>query len=91
MTKAEFQSLYEQLRAQPPWGPADRRGALNCLAPAAVLAAAGAVKLGRSVSMGGAIDHVTADNAEPVRHKMTQTGEVPDNDDSRLRALIGRS
>src|SRR5215831_6099770 len=46
MTKAEFQRLYDRLRAQPPWGPADRRGALNYLTPATVLAAAGAVKLG---------------------------------------------
>ena len=29
MTEAEFRSLYEQLRAQVPGGPDDRRGALN--------------------------------------------------------------
>jgi hypothetical protein len=26
MTKAKFRALYDQLRAQPSWGPADRRG-----------------------------------------------------------------
>src|SRR5215470_13427134 len=76
MTKAEFQRLYDQLRAQPPWGPADRRGALNYLTPATMLAAAGAVKLGRSVSLSAPIEYrVTADNPEPARHKMTQTGD----------------
>jgi kynurenine formamidase len=76
MSKAEFQRLYDRLRAQPPWGPADRRGALNYLAPATMLAAAGEVKLGRSVSMGGPIEYgVTADNPEPARHKMTQIGD----------------
>ena len=76
MTEAEFQRLYDQLRAQPSWGPADRRGALNYLTPATVLAAAGEVRLGRAVSLGGPIEYrVTADNPEPCRHKMTQTGD----------------
>jgi hypothetical protein len=29
MSEAEFRSLYQRLRAQVPWGPDDRRGALN--------------------------------------------------------------
>ena len=37
MTEAEFRSLYKRLRAQVPWGPEDRRGALNYLTPATVL------------------------------------------------------
>jgi len=37
MTEAQFRSLYERLRAQVPWGPDDRRGALNYLTPATVL------------------------------------------------------
>jgi hypothetical protein len=66
MSKAEFQELYDRLRAQPPWGPADRRGALNYLTPATMLAAAREVKLGRSVSLGDPIEYrVTADNPEP--------------------------
>jgi kynurenine formamidase len=76
MSEAEFRGLYQQLRARPPWGPADRRGALNYLTSAAVLAAVGEVKLGRTVSMAGPIDYrVTADNPEPTQHKMTQTGD----------------
>src|SRR5215467_15750756 len=81
MTEAEFRSLYERLRAEPPWGPADRRGALNYLTPATMLAAAGEVKLGRSVSMSSPIEYrATADNPEPARHKMTQTGDNASDD-----------
>ena len=29
MTETEFRSLYDRLRGQLPWGPDDRRGALN--------------------------------------------------------------
>ena len=39
MTEAEFRSLYERLRGQVPWGPDDRRGALNYITPAEMLAA----------------------------------------------------
>jgi kynurenine formamidase len=81
MTEAEFRSLYERLRAEPPWGPADRRGALNYLTPATMLTAAGEVKLGRSVSMAGPIEYaVTADNPDPCRHNMTQTGDSAPDD-----------
>ena len=81
MTEAEFQRLYDQLRARPSWGPADRRGALNYLTPATMLTAVGAVKLGRSVSLACPIEYrVTADNPEPARHKMTQTGDSAPDD-----------
>src|SRR5215475_10023390 len=76
MTKAKFGALYDRLRAQPSWGPADRRGALNYLTPATMLAAVGEVKLGRSVSLACPIEYrVTADNPHPARHTMTQTGD----------------
>ena len=81
MTEAEFQRLYDKVRARPPWGPADRRGALNFLTPATMLTAVGAVKLGRSVSLACPIEYrVTADNPEPARHKMTQTGDSAPDD-----------
>ena len=51
MTKAKFRRLYDQLRTQPSWGPADRRGALNYLTSATTLAAVREVKLGRSVPL----------------------------------------
>jgi kynurenine formamidase len=76
MSEADFRAMYERLRARVPWGPADRRGALNYLTPATMLAAAGDVKLGRSVTMAGPIEYsATADNPEPARHKMTKTGD----------------
>ena len=40
MTEAEFRAQYELLRGQLSWGPDDRRGALNYITPAEVLAAA---------------------------------------------------
>jgi kynurenine formamidase len=81
MSEDDFRALYERLRAQVPWGPADRRGALNYLTPTTMLAAAGEVKLGRSVSMASPIEYgISADNPEPARHKMTQTGDTAPDD-----------
>jgi kynurenine formamidase len=71
MTEAEFRSLYEQLRAQVPWGPQDRRGALNYITPAEVLAACGEVRAGRNVSLAAPVeDRETPDNPDPARHQM---------------------
>jgi len=76
MTEAEFRGLYDQLRGRPPWGPADRRGALNYITPATTLAAVRQIKLGRTVPLSVPIEYLeTADNPEPARHKMTQTGD----------------
>jgi kynurenine formamidase len=72
MTETEFRSLYEQLRGQVPWGPDDRRGALNYITPAEVLAAAGEVRLGRTISLATPVEHQpAADNPDPARHQMT--------------------
>ena len=72
MTEAEFRSLYERLRAQVPWGPEDRRGALNYITPAEVLAALGEARLGRSVSLAAPVeDWATPDNPDPAQHQMT--------------------
>jgi kynurenine formamidase len=72
MTEAEFRSLYERLRAQVPWGPQDRRGALNYITPARVLAACGEVRLGRTVSLAAPVEGwATPDNPDPARHQMT--------------------
>jgi kynurenine formamidase len=71
MTEAEFRSLYEGLRAQVPWGPEDRRGALNYITPADVLAACGQVRLGRTVSLAAPVeDWETLDNPDPAQHQM---------------------
>ena len=73
MTEAEFRSLYERLRGQVPWGPDDRRGALNHLGPAQIRAAASEVRLGRTVSLAAPIEHhASADNPDPAQHRMVQ-------------------
>ena len=76
MTEASFRELYDRLRASRPWGPEDRRGALNYLTPALVLAAMGEVRLGRTVSMEAPVeDQVTKDNPDPAHHPMTGTAD----------------
>ena len=76
MTEAEFRALYDRLCARRPWGPEDRRGALNYLTPAEVLAAMGEVRLGRTVSLEApVVDRVTEDNPDPAKHPMTGTAD----------------
>jgi len=71
MTEAEFRALYDRLRRQVPWGPEDRRGALNYITPADVLAAVGEVRLGRTISLAAPVEHQpAADNPDPARHQM---------------------
>jgi kynurenine formamidase len=77
MTEAEFRSLYERLRGQVPWGPDDRRGALNHLGHAQTQAAAAEVRLGRAVSLAAPVEHrVSADNPDPALHRMVQAPGV---------------
>lgn len=67
----EFEALYLRLRQVPEWGPADRRGALNHLTPERVLAAAGEIGLGRTVSLGAPIEtSLTPDDPAPAIHEM---------------------
>src|ERR1700733_10177173 len=76
MTEASFRELYGRLRASRPWGPEDRRGALNYLTPALVLAAMGEVRLGRTVSREAPVEErVTKDNPDPAHHPMTGTAD----------------
>jgi kynurenine formamidase len=71
MTEEQFRSLYERLRDQVPWGSDDRRGALNYLTPATVLAALSEVRLGHTVSLAAPVeDWPTADNPDPAQHEM---------------------
>lgn len=76
MTEEVFRALYDRLRTRNPWGPGDRRGALNYLTPARVLAAMSEVRLGRTVSLETPIvDRVTEDNPDPAHHPMTGTAD----------------
>src|SRR5215813_308990 len=73
MTEAEFRTLYELLRGQLPWGPDDRRGALNYVTPAEVRAAVSEVRLGRTVSLAAPVEHrPTPDNPDPAQHQMKE-------------------
>ncbi len=76
MTEAGFRELYDRLRAGVPWGPDDRRGALNYITPDEVRAAAAEVQLGRTVGMEApVISKVTPDNPDPALHQMTGTAQ----------------
>jgi kynurenine formamidase len=77
VSETEFRELYERLRAVPPWGPRDRRGALNYLTPDVVAAACAGVRLGRSVSLAGPVEEGTApDNPQPASHDMNTGADV---------------
>ena len=72
MTEAEFRSLYKQLSGLARWGPDDRRGALNYITAAEVLAASAEVRLGRTVSLAAPVeDWAGPDNPDPAEHQMT--------------------
>jgi len=76
LTAAEFHELYQRLQRHASWGPADRRGALNYITPAEVLAAVGQVRLGASVTLAAPVaTGVTPDNPDPGRHQMTHTAD----------------
>jgi kynurenine formamidase len=76
---AGFAALYQRLRHATPWGSDDRRGGLNYITPQTVLAAAGEVRLGRSVTLEAPIEsHAAPDNPDPAVHEMTGTGEAAD-------------
>jgi kynurenine formamidase len=71
MTEAEFRSLHQRLRDQVPWGPDDRRGALNYITPAEVLTAVAEARLGRTLSLAAPVEHwPAADNPDPAEHRM---------------------
>jgi kynurenine formamidase len=78
LTREEFASLFRRLKDTVAWGTADRRGALNHLAPGHVAAAVHEVRLGRTVSLARPVQvEPTADNPEPSHHEMT--GAVGDH------------
>lgn len=71
MTETEFRMLYDRLRGQLPWGPDDRRGALNYITQAEVLTALSEPTLGRTISLAAPVEHrPAADNPDPAQHEM---------------------
>jgi kynurenine formamidase len=74
LSASEFQALYQRAKRMSRWGSADRRGALNNISPAAVVAAASDVWRGRTVSLGApVVCEVTPDNPDPCLHQMTSS------------------
>jgi kynurenine formamidase len=79
MSGASFQALHDRLRGQVPWGADDRRGALGHITPERLAAAAGEVRLGRSVTMAAPLAGSAPDNPEPgTRHMKRLPGEPSD-------------
>ena len=76
LSSADFDALYQRLRGQASWGPADRRGALNHITPGRLAAAAGEVRLGRTVTLAAPLAGSGPDNPEPgARHMKRLPGE----------------
>lgn len=73
LSAIEFRALYRRLaEAASRRGADDRRGALDSITPAQVLAAVGEVRSGRTVSLARPIENVpSADNSQPLQHEMT--------------------
>ena len=78
MTEAEFRTLHERLRRASAWVPDDRQGALNNISMSDVVAAAGAVCVGRTVSLAAPIQGPAADNPDPAVHQLAHSAEGPD-------------
>lgn len=76
LTEPDFRALFDRLRKATPWGPSDRRGALNYITPERVVSALNEVNLGQSISLAAPIeDETAADNPDPSHHRMTQVGD----------------
>ena len=67
MSAASFRALHDQLRRQVPWGTSDRRGALNHITPERLAAAAGEVRLGRTVTLAAPLASSAPDNPSRAR------------------------
>jgi kynurenine formamidase len=75
LSAGEFQELYQRLKRMSRWGPDDRRGTLNHISAADVVAAASDVWRGRTISLAAPMEsHPAADNPQPVLHQMTSSG-----------------
>jgi kynurenine formamidase len=77
LSSDSFRTLYERLRGQARWGAGDRRGALNHVTPARLAAAAGEVRIGRTVTMAAALAGSAPDNPEPAARHMKRLPSEP--------------
>jgi kynurenine formamidase len=73
----EFSALFLALRSWGRWGERDERGALNELTPERVVAAAGLVREGVSISLGLPLNtEAGTHNPEPAVHLMTRRDDT---------------
>ncbi len=80
VSRAEFDSLFQDVCNWGRWGDDDERGTLNYIQPEHVRRAAGLVRSGRSVSMAVPINKVAGpDNPRPAVHYMVRSYDVPSN------------
>ena len=77
LSSAEFDALFEEVSNWGRWGEDDERGTLNLLTPEGVVAAAGLVRTGETVTLSLPLDTRPApDNPEPAIHRMTTLGDA---------------
>jgi len=78
LSAREFRALHQRLKQMSRWGPADRRGALNYISEADVVAAASDVWRGRTVALGAPVEsHPSPDNPEPYLHETVISSSGP--------------
>jgi len=78
VTAAEFDALFESVKAWGRWGDQDERGALNLITPERVAAATRLVRDGTTVHLGLPLDtRESGHNPTPAVHRMTL---LPDTD-----------
>ena len=88
LSAGEFQALYEKLKRMSRWGPDDRRGALNHISAADVVAASSDVWRGRTVSLGAPVESRRApDNPAPCLHQTSLTSPGPARPDGHAPRL----
>jgi kynurenine formamidase len=76
MSDAELRALFDQVSNWGRWGPDDERGALNHIGPAEVVAAAGLVREGRTVSLSRNFPTQPGpENPWPAQHHMLIGGD----------------
>jgi kynurenine formamidase len=77
MTGDEFRALFDEVRTWGRWGERSHRGALNYITPERIVAAAGLVRSGVTVSLSLPVStEVRMDSPTPADHHMTMMPDV---------------
>jgi kynurenine formamidase len=75
MSRLDFDNLFERCKNWGRWGDDDERGAINNIDRASIVDATRLVTVGRSISLGRALDTVSGpENPRPALHFMTELG-----------------